>query len=189
MVAVFAFNRIGLGWFKLWMDGAALGSADKETLILLVLTQAEAISSLTRQVEILTARVAELEARLGLPPKTPDNSGTPPSHGRKSSSEEAQPSDKRKAHPGAHRLLHPNPTSRREVMASACQHCGADVSGVPQMFADFPVQWNADGGLSMSTVKVAKSLKRGDVRKRCFFTNRNSSSGIVSTSSRSNQPS
>ena len=50
MVAVFAFDRIGLGWFKLWMDGAALGSADKETLILLVLTQAEAIYSLTRPV-------------------------------------------------------------------------------------------------------------------------------------------
>src|SRR3990172_9439021 len=111
------------------MNRAALESADKETLILLVLAQAEAITSLTRQVEILTARVAELEAKLGLPPKTPDNSGTPPSHGRKASGEEAKPSDKRKAHPGAHRPLHPNPNSRREVMASACQHCGADVSG------------------------------------------------------------
>jgi transposase len=115
------------------MNRAVLESADRETLILLVLTQAEAITSLTLQVEILSKRVAELEAKLGLPPKTPDNSGTPPSHGRKASSEEAKPSDKRKAHRGAHRPLHPNPTSRREVMASACQHCGADVSEVPQM--------------------------------------------------------
>lgn len=94
------------------MDRAALESADRETLILLVLSQAEAITSLTRQVEILTARVAELEARLGLPAKTPDNSGTPPSHGRKASGEGAKASDKRQAHPGAHRPLHPNPTSR-----------------------------------------------------------------------------
>jgi transposase len=115
------------------MNRAVLESADRETLILLVLTQAEATTSLTLQVEILSKRVAELEAKLGLPPKTPDNSGTPPSHGRKASSEEAKPSDKRKAHRGAHRPLHPNPTSRREVMASACQHCGADVSEVPQM--------------------------------------------------------
>ena len=48
------------------MNRAALESADRETLILLVLTQAEAITSLTRQVEILTKRVAELEAKLGL---------------------------------------------------------------------------------------------------------------------------
>ena len=64
------------------MNRATLESADRETLILLVLTQAEAITPLTRQVAILTRRVAELEAKLGLPPKTPDNSGTPPSHGR-----------------------------------------------------------------------------------------------------------
>ena len=49
------------------MNRAALESADRETLILLVLTQAEAITSLTPQVEMLTKRVAELEARLGLP--------------------------------------------------------------------------------------------------------------------------
>jgi transposase len=102
-------------------------------LVRLVLSQAEAIAALTRQVEILTARVAELEASLGLPPKTPDNSSTPPSRGQKPSGEEKKTPDKRKAHPGAHRPLHPNPTSRRDVMASACQHCGADVLGAPQV--------------------------------------------------------
>src|SRR3712207_2196874 len=35
------------------------------------------------QVQALTARVAELEAKLGLPPKTPDNSSLPPSRGQK----------------------------------------------------------------------------------------------------------
>lgn len=114
------------------MDRAALASADKETLILLVLTQAEAISSLTRQVEMLTARVAELEAKLGLPPKTPDNSSTPPSQGLKGSEASASKL-KGKPHAGAHRALHPNPTARLDRLASACIHCGADVSSVPQV--------------------------------------------------------
>jgi transposase len=113
------------------MNRGALESLDKETLITLVLAQAESIAALTRQAGILTARVGELEARLGLPPKTPDNSSTPPSQGAKPSGEAASAS-KRKPHPGAHRPLHPNPTSRRDVMAHACQHCGADVSSLPQ---------------------------------------------------------
>ena len=41
------------------------------------------ILALWAQVQALTARVAELEARLGAPPKTPDNSSLPPSQGRK----------------------------------------------------------------------------------------------------------
>ena len=76
----------------------------------------------------LTTRVAELEAKLGLPPKTPGNSSTPPSQGHKPSEEPAVGSERkspRKAHPGAHRPLHPNPTTRRDVMASSCQHCSA----------------------------------------------------------------
>ena len=41
------------------------------------------IHALWAQVQALTARVAELEAKLGLPPKTPDNSSLPPSQGKK----------------------------------------------------------------------------------------------------------
>ena len=41
------------------------------------------IRALWAQVQALTARVAELEARLGAPPKTPDNSSLPPSQGKK----------------------------------------------------------------------------------------------------------
>ena len=37
---------------------------------------------------------------------------------------------------GANRPLHPNPTARRDMMAAACQHCGADVSGVPQIVCE-----------------------------------------------------
>jgi transposase len=118
------------------MNREAVESLDKETLIRLVLSQAETIAALTRQIEMLTTRVAELEAKLGLPPKTPGNSSTPPSQGHKASEEPAVGSDSkspRKAHPGAHRPLHPNPTTRRDVMASSCQHCSAAVSSVPQM--------------------------------------------------------
>jgi len=77
------------------MDREALESLDRETLIGLVLAQAETIERLNEIVvrvagfkaenATLRARVAELEAKLGLPPKTPDNSSTPPSQGRKAS--------------------------------------------------------------------------------------------------------
>ena len=47
------------------MTREGLDSLDKETLICLVLTQAETIAALTKQCETLLARVAELEAKLG----------------------------------------------------------------------------------------------------------------------------
>jgi hypothetical protein len=43
------------------------------------------IASLMAQVAALTARLAELEAKLGLPAKTPDNSSVPSSKGQKKS--------------------------------------------------------------------------------------------------------
>src|SRR5260370_1399149 len=48
----------------------------KEELIALALAQ-------TAQIEELTRRIADLEAKLGGPPKTPDNSSLPPSQARK----------------------------------------------------------------------------------------------------------
>jgi transposase len=83
------------------------------------------------QVAALTARIAELEAKLGLPPKTPDNSSVPPSKGQKAS-EASTPKAKANPHAGAHRPLHPNPTSVRIVSAFVCQGCGSDVSNVAQ---------------------------------------------------------
>ncbi len=102
-------------------DLRSLDPSDKDALIAALLTR----------VEQLSARVAELEAKLGLPPKTPDNSSTPPSQGRKASGE-ATNKPKGKPHAGAHRPLHPNPTSKRDLFATSCQHCGTDVSGRPQ---------------------------------------------------------
>jgi len=114
------------------MNREEVESLDKETLIRLVLAQADTIGALTGQIEALAAQVAELEAKLGLPPKTPDNSSVPPSRGQKPS-EPSAPRPKARPHAGAHRPLHPNPTSRRDVFARRCHGCGADVSTVAQM--------------------------------------------------------
>ena len=102
--------------------------ADKDATIATLLARIEALMATN---ERLTARVAELKAKLGLPPKTPDNSSVPPSKGQKPS-EPTAAKDKAKPHAGAHRPLHPNPTSKREVFACRRQGCGADVSGVAQ---------------------------------------------------------
>lgn len=116
------------------MTHEELESLDTETLIRLVLAQAETIAVLTKQCGMLLARVTELETKLGLPPKTPDNSSTPPSKGQKPSSPApAEANGKRKSHAGANRPLHPNPTTRCDILATACQHCGADVSQRPQL--------------------------------------------------------
>ena len=103
-------------------DFRLLDPSDKDALI----------AALLARVEELCARVAELEGKLGLPPKTPDNSSTPPSQGRKVSGETTK-KPKGKPHVGAHRPLHPNPTSKRDLFATSCQHCGTDVSGRPQI--------------------------------------------------------
>ena len=70
-------------------------SYDKEALIRLVLSQAETIAVLTREMAVLRARVVEREAKLGLPAKTPDNSSTPPSQGRKASGEVTKKPERR----------------------------------------------------------------------------------------------
>jgi transposase len=114
------------------MHREALDSLDKQTLTRLVLAQAETVTALRVECEALRARVAELEAKLGLPPKTPDNSSTPPSRGQKTSEEESR-KPKGRAHAGAHRPLHPNPTRSFEVLARRCEHCAADLSAVAQV--------------------------------------------------------
>ncbi len=106
------------------MNPDTLAQFSKEELIAL-------IEALTQQIDVLTKRVAALEAELGKPSKTPDNSSLPPSQGHKASGEsEAKP--KAKPHAGSHRPLHPNPTRRRDVLADCCEHCCADVSAVLQ---------------------------------------------------------
>jgi transposase len=107
---------------------SSLTNAEKDALIGTLLARVEALMAENAQ---LRRRVGELEAKLGLPPKTPDNSSTPPSQGHKASGE-ASSKAKGKAHAGAYRALHPNPTRKRDMMATHCQHCAADVSAVVQ---------------------------------------------------------
>src|SRR3954471_25014178 len=61
-------------------DLSSLSHDEKDALIHALWAQGQA---LTGQATTLAARVVELEARLGVPPKTPDNSSLPPSRGKK----------------------------------------------------------------------------------------------------------
>jgi transposase len=90
-------------------DFSSLSSSEKDELI----------GALLARVDALIVENAALRERLNLPPKTPDNSSTPPSQGHKASGE-SKPQPKAKAHAGAHRPLHPNPTRRRDVLADRC---------------------------------------------------------------------
>ena len=109
-------------------DLSSLSSSEKDTLIVALLAR---IDALVARIDALEAENAALREKLNLPPKTPDNSSKPPSQGQKPSGEtKAKP--KGKAHAGAHRPLHPNPTRRRDVLADHCPHCRADVAGVAQ---------------------------------------------------------
>lgn len=63
------------------MNRDALSQLPRDDLIALILSQADVIARQAAQIEVLTKRVEELEAKLGKPPKTPDNSSVPPSQG------------------------------------------------------------------------------------------------------------
>ena len=105
-----------------------LSSSEKDALIGALMAR---LNALEARVLALEAENAALREKLTLPPKTPDNSSKPPSHGQKANGEtKAKP--KGKAHKGAHRPLHPNPTTRRDVLADHCPHCHAGVVGVVQ---------------------------------------------------------
>jgi transposase len=120
-------------------DLPSLDGAGKDALIVALVERVNALTAenaelkerQAAEVAALRAEIAELQAKLNLPPKTPDNSSLPPSRGHKRT-EFVKNRDKRNAHPGAHRPLDPNPTHRRDVLASVCGHCGADVSASPQ---------------------------------------------------------
>jgi transposase len=73
-------------------------------------------------IEKLEKRVAELEAKLGKPPKTPNNSSMPPSAGQKPNLPERK-SKGRKGRPGVSRALAENPDRVVEALAEHCPHC------------------------------------------------------------------
>ena len=111
------------------MDRDSRGKLDKSELISLILT-------LVEQNSALAARVAALEAKLNIPPKTPDNSSLPPSTGQKTNRLDT-PKPPRRGRPGVTRALDPNPDHVRNVYAKTCSGCGARLAkaGQPDVHA------------------------------------------------------
>ena len=106
-------------------DLIRLTEAQKDALIL----------ALWQQVQDLGERVAELEAKLGEPPKTPDNSSVPPSQGRKTNTlpcKERDGNTRGKGHGRGGRGLHPDPDQRVEARATACPHCASALGSSDQ---------------------------------------------------------
>lgn len=98
------------------MYPADLANLSKDELVALARQQAAQIAALSR-------RVAELEARLGGPPKTPDNSSIPPSQGHKPNRAERRARQKRTGRPGVFRALASHPDRTVVARAERCPHC------------------------------------------------------------------
>src|SRR5580704_11851483 len=98
----------------------------KEELIALALAQ-------TAQIEELTRRIADLEAKRGGPPKTPANSSLPPSQGRKPNRAERRGAKKRKGRPGVFRALAPHPDRIVASVAERCPHCDHTLTAADQV--------------------------------------------------------
>ena len=107
------------------IDLAKLTVAEKDALILSLLP-------LVGQLEAALARIAELEARLEKPPKTPDNSSLPPSKGQKSDDQPSGEKPPRKSRPGFGRALDPHPDRIVDRRLDACPHCAAAWTAEPQ---------------------------------------------------------
>ena len=97
------------------MNREALLALSKEDLVALVLAQ-------HAQIAALTARITELEARFGSPPKTPDNSSLPPSKGQKPNLSD-RPKKPRPGHPGVARALAEHPDRIIVARLASCPHC------------------------------------------------------------------
>ena len=119
------------------MAPETVDSLDAENLKPLVLQLLVRIDDLLAQNKTLLSRIAELEAKLGQPPKTPTNSSLPPARGQKANvpapSREKQG---RKGRPGVARALCADPDETREVYADKCV-CGAGLEPAdqPDVFA------------------------------------------------------
>lgn len=107
-------------------DLSQLSHEQKDALIYALLDRVDA---LVAEVAALKARVAELEAKLNEPPKTPDNSSTPPSKGQKANRGAKEPRKGPRAgsvgRKGGGRGLAMEPDQFVSAKAASCRHCGA----------------------------------------------------------------
>jgi len=107
-------------------DLSRLTHDEKDALIRALWAQVQA---LTTQVQTLVAQVAELETKLNVPPKTPDNSSLPPSQGKKP--HRAAKVARRGPRPGSlgrmggGRALTKNPDEIIAARPLRCAHCQA----------------------------------------------------------------
>jgi transposase len=114
------------------MNRASLAHLSKDDLIALLVAQAEVIGLQTGQIATLTKQVEALEAKLGKPPKTPDNSSVPPSQGQKPNRADRRAAGKRTGRPGVSRALSEKPDHMVVAQASACPHCDHTLSAADQ---------------------------------------------------------
>lgn len=105
------------------MNSEILKAFSKDDLLALIQVQLVQAEAQAAQIGALTARIAELEARLGAPRKTPGNSGTPPSKGHKPNRPE-RPKTPRRGRPGVTRALAAHPDRTIEATLDACPCCG-----------------------------------------------------------------
>ena len=95
------------------------------------------IRALWDRLEAAERRIAELESRLGGPPKTPDNSSLPPSKGQKPNPpEKAKPIGPRTGslgRKGGGRPLACDPDETMTAKAVACMHCRTVLSDADQV--------------------------------------------------------
>ncbi len=104
------------------MNRAALLALSRDDLIALILAQHAQIEAQAQQIADLTKRIAELEAKLGAPAKTPDNASLPPAKGQKSNLPD-RPKKPRHGRPGVTRALTEHPDRIIEATLAACPHC------------------------------------------------------------------
>ncbi len=105
------------------MNHAALLALSRDELIALILAQHAQIEAQAQQISTLTARVAELEAKLAAPPKAPDNSSLTPSKARKPNLPDPLTKPPRPGRPGVARALTEHPDRNIEATLAACPHC------------------------------------------------------------------
>ena len=95
----------------------------REQLIELVVERDATIAALNARVAALEEQVRRLLERLGAPP-TPDNSGIPPSQGKKANRPDRAPQPKPPRRGFHRRALHPNPDAVVDRRPERCRHCG-----------------------------------------------------------------